>query len=298
MEEVIDPKRVVFAIITSYPKWYTGQLRSIKHTGKIRGDLALAFFHEANKRGYRIVCADSKSAKSFQKEVSLIPNVKLIKSKIPGSGRNKRIAIREVVKLEGAEVIVLCEPEKVSLITDCLEQIVMPILNGSADIVVPKREEALFKSTYPDYMYQSEIEANRLFNEALKTNSFLNSRQSEFDHFFGPRVFKNDKKIISLFVRRYIFTGQTVVSSLFDPDIYSNAQYFPIVNALRKKLRVVEVTVPFKYPNVQKENEAVGDREAFINKRQFQRINILVDLMHLIGYLQHKRGSKLKIDIR
>jgi hypothetical protein len=57
----------------------------------------------------------------------------------------------------------------------------------------------------------------------------------------------------------------------------------------------MEVAVPFRYPKTQKQNEEIGDRKAFIEKRNFQRISILVDLMHFISFLQGKRSSKLKV---
>lgn len=36
-----NPTPLAIAATTSYPKWYRGKLRSIKHTDKVRGDLAL-----------------------------------------------------------------------------------------------------------------------------------------------------------------------------------------------------------------------------------------------------------------
>ena len=50
-----NPTDVGLAIITYYPKWYRGKLRSIKHTDKVRGDLALEFFTKATKLGYKVV---------------------------------------------------------------------------------------------------------------------------------------------------------------------------------------------------------------------------------------------------
>ncbi len=295
-EVVFDPKKVAFAVITSYPKWYKGKLRSIKHTDKIRGDLAIEFVHKTIDAGYYIAIADKNSPKTFLKELSKNPLLTLIRRKAEGSsGRGKRMAIDRAVRIPGVEVIVLCEPEKVSVVTDCLTHMVVPVLEGKADIVVPKRNDALFKATYPQYMYESEVEANSIYNEALYSNNMLSKSMPALDWFFGPRAFRNDKKIIALFKRVYNFSGISLLEKLYSPDIYSNIQFFPIVTALKKKLAVLEVEVPFRYPHLQKENEDVGQRALFVEKRNMQRVSILIDLMHFLSYLEKRTSSRLKV---
>ena len=74
-----NPTEVSLAIITYYPKWYRGKLRSIKHTDKVRGDLALEFFSKATKLGYKVVVADGKSSKTFKKAVSGIQDLIFIR---------------------------------------------------------------------------------------------------------------------------------------------------------------------------------------------------------------------------
>ena len=293
-ESVFDPQKVGLAVITSYPKWYRGKLRSIKHSDKVRGDLALEFAHKATQLGYRLVIADGKSAKSFVKELALTPNLILSKRKKLGSGFGKRLAIDKISKIPGVEVIVLTEAEKVSLLTDCMQVMVEPILQGKADIVVSSRSDALFKSTYPRYMYASEVEGNTIYNEALRSNNILSQAYPSFDWFFGPRVLRNDKNIISLFKRIYRFSGVSILEKLYSPDKYSNVQFFPIVSALKKKMNVVSVEVPFSYPRLQKENEEIGARDVFIEKRSMQRVSILIDLMHFLSYLEKKRSSRVK----
>ncbi|HSA83884.1 MAG TPA: hypothetical protein VLF20_03280, partial [Patescibacteria group bacterium] len=192
-----DPKKVGFAVITSYPKWYSGKIRSIKHTDKVRGDLAIEFAQKATDAGYPIVLSDGKSAKTFVRMLQSLPGLIVTKRKSVMSGQGKRLALEMVSKIPGVEVIVLCEPEKVSFLTHCVERSVMPILEGKADIVVPKREDKLFKSTYPDYMYLSEKEANSIYNEAIVANNLLPKEMYEMDSFFGPRVFRNTKEFVS-----------------------------------------------------------------------------------------------------
>lgn len=290
----VDPKKIGLAVITSYPKWYRGKLQSLKNTDKIRGDLALEFARKASQAGYRLVIADSKSTKTFLRELTAIPNIHLIKRRSLTSGEGKRMALDKVSKIPGVEVIILTEAEKVSLITECIQQIARPLLEGKADIVVPKREEGLFKSTYPLYMYDSEIEGNCIYHEALVSNNIIPQKFPPLDIFFGPRAFKNDKKILALFKRKYVFSGLSILEKLYGPDIYSNVLYFPIVSALKKKLKVANLAVPFRYPKIQKENEDIGARDIFIEKRNLQRVSILIDLMHFLSYLEKKKSSRVK----
>ena len=59
-------------------------------------------------------------------------------------------------------------------------------------------------------------------------------------------------------------------------------------------LKVASVTVPFQYPEKQKANEETGEREFFILKRKHQRLTILIELMHFLGYLQKKKTRRIK----
>jgi len=290
-----DPQKIAIVAITSYPKWYSGRLRSIKHTDKVRGDLALELAQKATESGYHLVIADGKSTKTFQKELHAISGVILIKRKAASSGEGKRIALERAMKIQGVEVLVLTEPEKVSFVTDGIGQVVLPLLHNKADLVVPKRNDVLFKATYPRYMYISEVEGNGIYNEALRANNLLPKELYDMDSFFGPRALRNEKQLVSLFKRKYLFTGMSILEKLYDPDMYSHVLYFPIVNALKKKLRVMSVEVPFRYPHLQKENEDVGRREEFIAKRSLQRVSILIDLMHFLSFLQKNKNSRFRI---
>ena len=293
--ESINPEEVALVGITHAPKWYKGPLKSIKHTDKIRGDLILYCIRFAAGVGYRVVIVDSKSSKTFNLELRKIYGAKIIQASYPKRSPNRRKAIFEASKISGVKAIVMTEIEKVTLVTDCMEDIVKPVIDGIADIVVPKREDSLFKKTYPDYMYESEMEANLLYNEELRASGLLSVHQEELDFFFGARVFKNDKKFLKKIFSRYNSnTFSTLVAhKLFDLEEYSDSQFFPIVKALDEKMKVISVTVPFRYPQKQKENEETGERELFLLKRKYQRLTIIIELMHFIGYLQKKKTRSI-----
>ncbi len=111
-----DPRSIGIAVITYYPKWYRGNLRSIKHTDKVRGDLALDFFRQALKYGYQIVCVDGGSPVNWRKAAGQILVKTFYRKKTNKRAPRKRLSMHIVSKLEGIRVIVITEPEKISLL--------------------------------------------------------------------------------------------------------------------------------------------------------------------------------------
>lgn len=286
---------IAIASTTYYPKWYRGKLRSIRHTDKVRGDLAIEFCKKVLNLGCKLVIVDGKSSKTFIKELSKINRVQIFKRRSPRRSPARRLAIKTASELPDIKVIVLTEPEKISLL-NFLPEITKALFNNEADMVVTKREEKLFKSTYPYYMYESEIEANKLYNEALRSQGLLSIKNEDLDMFFGPRIFINNKKVISLFMKRFVITPERLThpSEYFDPEEFSNTLFFPIVLALKKKLRVKSITILFEYPKIQKENEEKMAKELFIEKRKTQRLSILLDLMYIIGFIKKEATSRIK----
>src|SRR3990167_8382447 len=288
-------KKIAVVLITRYPKWRAGK-GNINNTDKVRGDLALKTIEEALKLGCSVVLADYGSSKKFKKELLKFQGLVLTHRRSSKRSKGRRLAIKTAVKIPGIEAVVLTEAEKVSLITDCLNQVVAPIIQGKADIVILKRNEKLFKETYPNYMYESEIEGNETFNEELKSHKLINPHES-FDMFFGPRVFKNDKKILAIFMKEYIFKVDHLAFPkwYFDAEELSNTNFFPAVAALRKGYKVISVEVPFKYPHIQKLNEEGKNRHFFEEKRKMQRIAITIELLHFVSYLENYKGVRVKL---
>lgn len=281
---------------TYLPKWYKGRLRSIKHTDKIRGDLTLESIKSARDLGVAMVVVDGGSPKTFLKEVKNIAHPNLILKKLRTKKRspNRRLAIFTAAKNQECKAIVLTELEKTSLVKDCLDKITSPVIAGNADLVIPKREEVLFKKTYPHYMYDSEIEGNTLYNEELRSHNLWKIDSEELDVFFGPRVFRNDKKLLLSLFRLYKARVPVHFHSfIMDLEEYANAQFFPVVQALKKGKKVIGVTVPFEYPKLQKENETRGELEYFKVKRKLQKLTIIIELMHFMGYLDHKKKTRI-----
>lgn len=281
-----DPQSIGIAVTTYYPKWYKGRLRSIKHTDKVRGDLAIEFAGICSQAGYKLVVADGNSSKSFKRALSQINGIILIKRRSMKRSPSKRLAIKRLSKMPDIKVIILSEPEKVSLIKDCLPTIIKSILDRKADIVIPKRNQELFKKTYPSYQYDSETEGNNLYNEILKSHNLLLEGEN-FDMFFGPNAFLNTSKFRALFLKTHkLPTGKSLKYNIvIDPEEYSNTIFFPIVLALKKKFKVKSVEVPFSYPMLQKQNEEKGQKELFLEKRKNQKLSLLVELLYFLRFI-------------
>lgn len=298
MTEKLSPEQaqqIALCASTFYPKWYPGKIQSLKHTDKVRGDLVLEFAQKGRALGCQVVFVDGGSDQKWVDEVVKTPGVILTRKKSPKRSPNRRLAIKTAAKLPNIKVIVLTEPEKVSLVTDCLEKLTKPILNNEADLVVAKRNEELFKRTFPSFYYESEIEANALYNEYLRSHNLL--KDTEYlDIFFSPKAFANEPKVVGVFMKRFSLKlgGFIVPRDAFDPEEISDTGMFPAVLALKKGLRVKSVEVPFKYPSLQRENEEIGDREFFLSKRRSQRLGLLLDIIHLLAYLEKNPGSRLK----
>lgn len=292
----MDPKSIAIVVSTFYPRWYHGALRSISHTDKIRGDLAFESIATVKRKGYQMVIIDGHSSKSFRQKLSRCEGVKVIIRRKIKRSPGKREGFRVASKMEGVRVIALNEPEKVSFVEHCVPQSVALILEGKADIVIPKREPRRFKATYPPFQFDSETEGNQIYNEYLRVHGLRPSKSEDLDLLFGPRVFANEPKVLSLFMRKFSFAvgGITFPRNYFDPEELANAAFFPIILALKKKLRVESVPVPFTYPHLQKENEEIGNTSIFLEKRRRQRLSLLVELMHFVSYLQNNPKSRVK----
>ncbi len=288
-----DPRSIGIATTTFYPNWYPGNSAKQYVVDKIRGDLALQTIQESVKNGFQVVVNDGTSSDAFQEELKRLKGegVIVLARTEPGMSATRRQVFQEVSYLPGVKVILWTEPEKTDLV-QYASKISQPILEGKAHLVVIKREPELFKQMFPDYMYESEIKANRRYNNWLRIRGLLKKDQEDLDMFSGPRAFLNKPQVLELFFKVYEFIGDRVgIQKYADPEMYSDATYFPVVAALAEGLNVVSVTIPFKYPEEQRKIEETTDPEIleeFIKKRLKQRLGILDDL---VQYLQLQRKS-------
>ena len=291
LETEIRPEAIAVTMTTSYPNWYSGSPRSVADTDKTRGDLGLELIRRAADKGYRVVLADTGSPKG---EVLSLP-VKLLERKADGTrAKGRRLAIQTASTIEGIGVIVRTEPEKTSLL-DSVSDIVLPILRGQADIVMPKRRIEDFQASYPPYMFESETQANRRYNKILRDFNILKEGDEDLDIFFGPTVIGNKPEAIALFLEEFAYDPDTTVPKevrkYVSPDDFSNSQMYAVVKALELGMRVKSVEIPFAYPPSQRENEMVN-MDKFKNKRKTQKWSILDELVLFIRYLRDPDSPK------
>ncbi len=291
MSTKYHPQSVALALIGYYTSWYKGAVRNIADTGKIRGDLALEFLQKARDYGYRVVFVDGGSSHSFLQELKKVQGIifEEMRENVVKRSPKKQRAYVLASKIKGVKVIVSVEAEKLSLL-DSISKIVTPLLIDQVAIVIPKREEKLFKESYPHFQYLSEKQANKEYNHALRKQQLLMQDQEDLDILFGPIAFQNTSELLPLFLQRVKFRKYedgVFPSEFHDPDQYSNAYFFPTILALKHNFKVQSVTIPFTYPVTQKENEEVLEKE-FEKKRILQREGILSNLYDFLEYQRKK----------
>ncbi len=285
-----DPKSIVIAATTRYPNWHRGKSLDLSNTDKVRGDLAIQTIDEAIKHSYTVVINDGGSSKEFKGE--LAKRRIIVQARI---GESRATARRQLIEYSShvpqAKVILRMEPEKVSLVENCIPQLVEPILRDEADVVVPKRRQDLFSSSYPNYMYRSEMYANKKYNDILHEFKILPSEE-EFDFFFGPVVFSNKPNILKFFLESFEVRLKKEpvigVRRYLDPQDFSNPQILGVVKALYMGIKVKSIEVPFVYPVAQKENELIN-KVSFMQKRKRQKWENLDDLVEFIKYLNNPK---------
>lgn len=294
IETEFKPGKVAIAMTTSYPGWYSGELRSIKDTDKVRGDLGLEMIRKAVDRGFNVVVADKDSPEDLRQQFSELAVRFISRRKDDTRAFGRKVAIDEASSIPEVKIIIRTEPEKISLL-DFIQEISMPILKKEADIVIPKRRNEEFRASYPPYMYESETFANRRYNSILKEFSILPGETEDLDIYFGPTVIANDPQVVSLFMERYKPQDKKILNGgirrYVRPDDFSNSQIFAVVEALNNGLKVVGVEIPFVYSKSQRDNEMVKFDD-FQNKRKNQKWGILDELVLFIRYLRDPNSSK------
>lgn len=243
----------------------------------VRGILALDMFHVAQQRGYELIVVDGGSHPSFLDEAKKM-NVELHPQTWKGMSGGRQQGYKLLYEQTSASVFVRTEPEKISFVENCLTNCIDMIESNKGDIVIPCRHHCDF-ATYPAYQAKSEQCANTMYNGLLRLNG-LYSGECDLDMFFGPRVFS--RTMIEYFMRCYEFIPKQGVPAFerINPGKYSNALFFPVVNALRDGMRVLPVTVGYTHPLPQTEIES-GD-PTLEQKRDQQCSGIVNELVQLL----------------
>ncbi len=296
--EIVNPETVQkspeIAVVTAtfYPQWHDTNTESEATSDKLRGDLALQSVDAAINQGFRVAIVDGGSSQEFVDTLKLRGVDFEAQKEQGGQGPARRQALEMATRAEGVQVICQTEPEKVSMVADCLQIAAQPILNGEADIVVPKRGPESF-ATYPEYQALQEQKSNALYNRILRSRGLLKEEEPDIDFWVGVRIFTNKPEVLQVFTEKEEFEPiDTELDKKIRIDMYSNPLFYPVVKALYNGLRVKSVDVPYVHPAAQTELES-GNKE-FDRKRDTQRRTILTELIHLIRTKENPKKSRLK----
>lgn len=242
-----------------------GDPRKIEDTDNIRGDLAFETFEKALSHGVRVVTSDGGSSDQFLASVEGLTaqGLTIVHSEISERAFQRRHAFRRSLNLPGVSAIVYTQPEKVFL-TDYLKEITYPILNKTAEVIIPRRIPEISVSTYPGYMWDSEMEVNKVYDRLVGKRR---------DWFFGSFVFSADPEVADLFLKKYVIDGEMTTASGIPLSLeqYSGNHLLPLMEAIHRGMRVEEVPIPFTYPKLQLENETAPEKiEEFKKWRKIQ----------------------------
>lgn len=294
--ELVNPRDIAFMTTTFYKNWQPlpeGATRDADDADGIRGDLAIKTLASAKENGFQVAIVDGGSTDAFRSALTDIIGKPASDEKQRGMSPSRRQVFGEASALQDAKVLVWAEPEKVSMAqADNIQKAAKPIIEGRADVVIPKRDDAAF-STYPEYQVTWEKEANSKFNKLLRKNGLLPDNMDDLDAWFGPRLFKNSPEITKLFMHQWERddTRPDKKDKRMDPELWANATFLPVVATLyRDKLaghspRVVSVPVNYVHPAEQTANEQ--DSPDFAAKREQQSDNILEATRALIAVFNY-----------
>lgn len=280
-----DPSKVNIITTTFYRRWVPGQLQwnsgdqvTPDVIDKVRGDLVIQTISSASERGARVIVVDGINNRPFRQALDR-RNVLIFNETDRGMSPSRQQGFRIAHAMPDGLANLWTEPEKISIVEDCLDPLMSPIFRNEADMTIPLRgDEAFF--TYPDYQVEDERESNRLWNDLLRAEGLLPSEHSGYDVWIGPRGWHKD--ITGLFLRRYRVTDPE--ASLIKPDEYCNATFFPVVAALVEGRRVLSVEVPYRHPEIQKAIEQ--DSPEFRAKRRYQQTTILETTKEYLALLR------------
>jgi len=219
--------------------------------GKVRANLALQTVRSFCNLGAEVYVVDGDSSEKFCNDLESagahVYQENFSKGKHP-MGKSRRQAL-ELACNGGRKVVLWTEPEKTCLPSQ-LYKLVEPILDNSAEIVIPDRRPL---STYPISQQHAENLGNAYWKEVTGT---------DLDIYVGTRIIKNKSSAMLNFLD---YEGK--YGDLWD------GLYAPVIQTILKdKTKVIGVKIDYIHPKVQTNIEE-GDPE-FTKKRLAQLNNL------------------------
>lgn len=232
-----------------------------KSTEETRFHLASQLIGNAVAAGYNVLVVDGSPNPAIREAFTRI-GAQVFAQTARGMGPSRRELFQKAADLRGctrAEVFVWTEPEKTDLIR-LIPVLVEPIIHADADIVIPERTDASWRS-YPAFQVASEQKANA---------AYLAATGKRFDPMFGPVAYRGN-------VARF-FLGCDPAAQFGAADGY--IQHYAPLSAMAEGCMVGGVPMNFYYPSVQRAEEESSLRDEMLVKRATQ-LGQLADGYHL-----------------
>lgn len=227
----------------------------------VRAQLALKTCRSARENGYPIIVVDGSPCQEF-KTALRETGATVINQQKPGMGQSRREAFRAGCAT-GAKCITWIEPEKYTIV-HLLQESVNLILEGKADMVIPRRQNL---DNYPHYQQWSEYVGNWKISNI--------TGRHDLDLYIGPRVLSRNT---------------TALMELYEPEGIDKTYgdnweilFIPVLWALNMGWRVSSVLVDYIHPDEQKSEDG-PDMMAKRDTQRHELIRVMEKEAVRIGY--------------
>jgi hypothetical protein len=268
MESLEISKQTVIATTTRYPE--------NDPLSPVRSIEAVKFVELTIKEGYQVIIVDGGSFSEFIVQIKdLGADVYFETKETRGMGPSRRYAFEKAYQTL-KPCIVWPEPEKWPLIKE-LPKLVTPILEGKADLVIPKRRSL---DSYP---------VSQRYEESFG-NIFLKELIGEFfDWWFGPRI--GTREVFKQYFMKY--RGKELLyENVHGDEILFFDQWdsilCPGLHAFSDGKKLLSVDVDYTHPEGQTKAEEGDVGMTLLRKRQLELMPMCYT--YWTKYLGNKNG--------
>lgn len=233
-------EKVVIATTTSYNPDLESDI--------LRSEIAKSTIRQATSFGYELILVDGGSSDELLKDFERY-GAKIFAQQEKGMGSGRRQAIKEALDTN-KEVIAWTEPEKESYIPEIVKT-AKPVIEGYADLVVPKRKSL---KSYPTAQQYAEPLGNSFWKRLTGY---------DLDMWFGPRTWKKE-------LSHYFLDYNGEYGDKWD------SIFVPVMDAIFDGKKIISVEVKYTHPKKQTEIEEHDLN--FYTKRIEQLSNLLNSL--------------------
>lgn len=324
-ERLFAPEKVCFVTAVDYPGWLPGGETS---ESVVRGSLALNTVRNFLELGTNVVLVHSgRTSGAFLESVRLygletLPHeakdkkgeLALVKQKSRGLSGARREGVLEAVNIPGVEVVIMTEPEKVSLSQrDNLWKLTEPILAGRAGLTIPDRglrinlrnkdPEAAGEGEdlrgYPPYQAYSEVRFNTLLqNNVLVPQGLRRPDEAILDLFSGT-VFRKDLAYLFFIEwkvkeqQKDVFDSRKGVLPSVEPSRYLSF-LAPVILALSLGKKVASVPISYTHPPEQTRFE---QGSVYYRKKRWEQLHgILPELAEVARFVREVRKNGVDLE--